>query len=137
VTPDANRRFGLAFGIALPLLQLCRSTCFGNLPDRLLQVPIELDAYVVGALLIAGAWASTRAAWGRTLLAAAWGFACGIMYRTTFEQLADPSRHDGSQALVLWVKAGLFAAAIAGFVGAVLSARPSRVATASAREGKA
>ncbi len=31
---DANRRAALAFGIALPLLQMCRSVCFGNLPEQ-------------------------------------------------------------------------------------------------------
>lgn len=40
----------------------------------------SLDAYVVGALLLAAAWAAARSASGRALLAAAWGFACGIMY---------------------------------------------------------
>lgn len=86
--------------------------------------PIELDAYVTGALLLAGAWASGRNAPGRALLAAGWGFATGIMYRTTFEQLADPSRHAGAQAMVLVFKGALFVMAVAGFVGAILSAQP-------------
>jgi hypothetical protein len=46
------------------------------------------------------------------------------MYRTTFEQLADPSRHAGAQAMVLVFKGALFVMAVAGFVGAILSAQP-------------
>jgi hypothetical protein len=119
VSNDANRRAALAFGIALPLLQMCRSVCFGNLPDSGWELPLEVDAYVTGALLIAGAWAATRRPWGRALLAAGWGFASGILYRTTFEQLADPSRHAGAQAMVLVFKGALFVGAVLGFIGAV------------------
>ena len=118
---DTNRRGALAFGIALPLLQVCRSVCFGNLPDSWWDVPIELDAYVTEALLIVGAWAASRRAHGRVLLAVAWGFACGIMYRTFFEQLADPSRHAGAQRLVLVLKGVLLLAASAGLAGTIRS----------------
>jgi hypothetical protein len=44
-----------------------------------------------GAVLIASVLTATRSPSGRALLAAGWGFACGIMYRTTFEQLAESS----------------------------------------------
>jgi uncharacterized membrane-anchored protein len=94
------------------------------MPETWVEWAIALDAYVTGALLLAGAWASGRNASGRMLLAAGWGFACGIMYRTTFEQLADPSRHAGAQAMVLGFKVVLFVMAVAGFVGAILSAQP-------------
>jgi hypothetical protein len=123
VGTDTNRRAALVFGIAVPFLQTCRTVCFGHMPETWAVLPIELDAYVTGALLLAGAWASGRSAPGRALLAAGWGFATGIMYRTTFEQLADPSRHAGAQAMVLVFKAVLFVMAVAGFVGAILSAK--------------
>jgi hypothetical protein len=124
---DTNRRTAFAFGIAMPLLQACRTVCFGHMPETWAVWPIELDAYVTGALLLAGAWASSRSASGRALLAAGWGFACGIMYRTTFEQLANPSRHAGAQRMVLGFKAVLCVMAVAGFVGAILGAKPKAV----------
>jgi hypothetical protein len=129
---DTNRRAAVVFGIVLPLLQACRTACFGHIPETWAVLPIELDAYVTGALLLAGAWASGRSASGRALLAAGWGFACGILYRTTFEQLADPGRHAGAQAMVLVFKGALFAGAILGFVGAVRSAMsPAKPGAAS------
>jgi hypothetical protein len=82
--------------------------------------PIALDAYVTGALLLLGARAASRELpYGRFLLAAAWGFTGGIMYRTFFEQLADPDRHAGPQMLVLVVKGILLVAAVLRLLGAV------------------
>jgi hypothetical protein len=102
-------------------------------PASWLDVPIEMDAYVLGALLVAGAWASAGSSAGRALLVAAWGFACGIMYRTTFEQLADPTRHAGAQGMVFGFKGVLFAMAVAGFVGAVLGAKSGATTAAAAK----
>lgn len=44
--------------------------------------PALLDDYLIGALLIAGAWATRdkRSPRGRALLAAGWGFTCAIGY---------------------------------------------------------
>jgi hypothetical protein len=121
---DTNRRAALAFGIVMPLLQLCRTVCFGHMPESWAVWPIELDAYVTGALLLAGAWAASRRAHGGGLLAVGWGFACGIMYRTFFEQLADPARHAGAQMMVLAFKGVLLLAAVAGLIGAIRSDGP-------------
>jgi hypothetical protein len=118
---DTNRRAALAFGIAMPLLQTCRTMCFGHMPETWAVLPIELDAYVTGALLLAGAWASSRSGRGRALLAVGWGFSSGIMYRTFFEQLADPGRHAGAQMMVLGFKGVLLIAAVAGLVGVIRS----------------
>jgi len=86
----------------------------------LLAWPIAVDAYVTGAFLLLGARAASRGLLhGRFLLAAAWGFTGGIMYRTFFEQLADPDRHAGPQMLVLVVKGILLVLAALGFLGAV------------------
>lgn len=50
--------------------------------------PALLDDYLMGALLIAGAWATRdhRSPRGRALLAAAWGFTCGLGYCSVFLQ---------------------------------------------------
>jgi len=86
----------------------------------LLAWPIAIDAYVTGAFLLVGARAATRGLpHGRFLLAAAWGFTGCIMYRTFFEQLADPDRHAGPQMLVLVVKGILLVVAGLGLVGAL------------------
>ena len=107
-------------GIGLPLLQALRTACFGKGFPELREWPIALDAYVTGALLIAGGVAASRGtAQGKRLLAAAWGFAAGIMYRTFFEQLGDPARHPGARTLVLTVKGIFFGVALAGLLGAL------------------
>jgi hypothetical protein len=121
---DTNRRGAIAFGIAMPLLQTWRTVCFGHMPETWTVWPIALDAYVTGALLLAGAWAASRSGWGRALLAVGWGFSAGIMYRTFFEQLADPGRHAGAHGMVLGFKGVLLVAAVVGLVGAVRSAGP-------------
>ncbi len=92
----------------------------------MLVLPIAADAYVMSALLVAGAWTAHKNGRARALLIAGWGFACGIMYRTTLEQLADPARHAGHESLVMVFKGILFALAIAGFIGAIMSERGAR-----------
>jgi hypothetical protein len=69
-----SRYFALAGGILLPLIETVRRWGTG---DYLFW----LDDYLVGAALLF-AFARTRrgAGRGRPLLAAAWGFACGIGY---------------------------------------------------------
>jgi hypothetical protein len=119
---DTNRRAAVAFGIAVPVLQTCRTVCFGHMPETWGEWPIAMDAYVTGALLLVGAWAASRHAQGRALLSVGWGFSCGILYRSFFEQLADPSRHARAHLLVLGFKGILLLAAMAGLAGAILSA---------------
>ena len=75
---------------------------------------------MTGAFLLVGARAATRGPpHGRFVLAAAWGFTGGIMYRTFFEQLADPDRHAGPQMMVLMVKGMLLVSAVLGLLGAL------------------
>ncbi len=117
-----NGYAALVFGITLPLLELCRDLCWGSWPS-LLEWPIALDAYVIGALLLSGVVAEARgAAAGRALVASGWGFAFGILYRSLFEQVADPTRHAGHEWMVLTIKATLFTSALLGLIGAAVSA---------------
>lgn len=111
----------LAFGIAVPLLQFGRFLLWGQWP-RPLEWFIFIDAYVVGALMLWGfVLVGRKAPAGRLMLSAGWGFACGILYRSFFEQLEDPSRHGGHEILVLAVKGALLAFAATGFIGAIRS----------------
>jgi hypothetical protein len=119
-----NRRAALVFGVAVPLLQAGREICFGTgWPESLARWPIALDAYLMGALLLAGAILAARSLAGQILLGASWGFAGGILYRSFFEQFSDPSRHAGAQLLVLVIKGILLACAVAGLLGALVAAR--------------
>ncbi len=104
-----ERRAALSYGIALPLLQLIRSICWGT-PPTLVQIPIFWDAYVAGALLLVGVWR------GPILRAIGWGFCGGILYRSLFEQLADPTRHAGHEMLIIDMKSLLLLSAVAGMV---------------------
>jgi hypothetical protein len=115
-----NRRMALVFGLAVPLLQGGRILLWGHWSRSLLEWPFAIDAYLVGALLLLGfVLDSRKATAGRLVLSAGWGFACGILYRSFFEQLADPSRHAGHEILVLAIKGALLVFAATGLVVAV------------------
>jgi hypothetical protein len=117
---ETNRRAAIVFGIGGPCMQAFRVFYWGGPAPTVAQWPIALDAYVAGGLLLAGALiASRQASAGRTLLAAGWGFAAGVLYRSFFEQVADPSRHGGHEWLVMAAKGALLAGAIGGLAGAV------------------
>ena len=61
--------------------------------------PALFDDYILGGLLLYGAWRVTKdARSGQRYLAAAWGFMCGMAYYSFFDQLhhyqlgiADPA----------------------------------------------
>ncbi len=67
------------------------------------------DDYIIGALLIYGAWRVGRdAREGQRFLVAAWGFACGMGYASFFGQLyanahgvADPAPISGAAVAVI------------------------------------
>ncbi|HSK76461.1 MAG TPA: hypothetical protein VLQ45_08370 [Thermoanaerobaculia bacterium] len=74
---NASRRLAYVLGVLTPLGETFRR--WGTWWDHPL---IFIDDYLIGAFLIAGAWAtrglpSNR---GRALLAAAWGFTLGMAY---------------------------------------------------------
>ena len=77
-----SRRLAWIFGIGTPLVETIRR--WGTWLEF---PPATLDDYLIGALLIGGAWASgKRKPFGDRLLAAAWGFTCGMGYFSTFMQ---------------------------------------------------
>ena len=73
-----SRRLAYVFGVLTPLAEVVRrwGTWWVN-------PPAFLDDFLIGGFLIAGAWATRRtppSSRARSLLAAAWGFACGMAY---------------------------------------------------------
>jgi hypothetical protein len=89
-----SRGLAYAAGIVLPLGETIRR--WNELGDiRLL--PFWADDWLIGGFLLYGAYRSSRdAAAGWPILAAAWGFACGMAYSSFFSTLyqlsvADPS----------------------------------------------
>lgn len=95
----------------------------------------------MGALLLAGAWVAGRNFYpGQRLLAAAWGFTCGLGYYSFFDQLRryqlgeiDPAPI--SSAWVLAIKGGGVLLAIAALL-ATLKAEPPVEPALSATQGQ-
>jgi len=72
-----SRRLAYVFGVLTPIAETVRRWgAWWEYP------PAYLDDVLLGALLVGGAWAARRpgSSRGRALLAAAWGFACGMAY---------------------------------------------------------
>lgn len=114
---EISRRLAFFFGVVTPLAETIRR--WGVWWDN---PPAFLDDYLLGAFLIAGAWATrkSRSVYARTLLAAAWGFACGMAYSSaTFHWFAmrsgqlDPSGLPSQLIFAIKVLGGLvFVAAL-------------------------
>ena len=77
-----SRSLACIFGVLAPLVETIRR--WGTWLD---DPPATLDDYLMGALLLVGAWAAGRTLWGHRLLAAAWGFTCGLGYSSVFEHI--------------------------------------------------
>jgi hypothetical protein len=116
-----SRWLAYAGGVAAPLGETVRrwSTWHDN-PSQL------FDDYIIGALLIYGAWRAGRGAGAhsRRFLVAAWGFACGMAYASFFGQLyanrmgvRDPAPISGEWVAV--IKGVAFALAILSLVGSL------------------
>ena len=78
-----SRTLAILFGLLAPTAETIRRwNSWRDFPPGL------FDDYIMGALLLAGAWLTARNFWpGQRLLAAAWGFTCGLGYYSFFEQL--------------------------------------------------
>lgn len=78
-----SRTLAILFGFLAPLAETIRRwNSWRDFP------PALFDDYIMGALLLAGAWLTARNfRRGQRLLAAAWGFTCGLGYYSFFEQL--------------------------------------------------
>ena len=80
-----SRYFAIALGILTPLAETIRRwhTWREN-------PPAFFDDYIIGALLLFGAWRTGKDVQkGRPFLAAAWAFMCGMAYSSFFSQLEN------------------------------------------------
>ena len=117
MTITFSRRLAFVFGILTPLGETVRRW---HQLDQLRYLPAWLDDYILGALLLYGAWRTGRdVRAGQRFLAAAWGFTCGLGYASFFIQLEhlhdDPAPISGVWvALIKGVGLALALVALAG-----------------------
>jgi hypothetical protein len=94
-------RLAVIFGILTPLAETVRR--WRQLGD-VGALPFWLDDYFIGALLLYGAWRTSKDMRnGRRFLAAAWGFTCGMAYSSFFGQLARLNEPDPAPIPSAWV----------------------------------
>src|SRR5262249_39779460 len=66
--------------------------------------PFWLDDYFMGALLLYGAWRTSKdIRSGRRFLAGAWGFTCGLAYLSFFRQVQRLHVPDAAPIPSVWV----------------------------------
>ena len=117
-----SRALAYAAGVLLPLLETMRR--WHQLGD--LRVwPFWLDDWLIGLFLIYGAWQTrSNRDRGRPVLAAAWGFACGMGYASFFSQLVDVANADPSgfpTTTVAAAKGAMLALGISALVATIRS----------------
>lgn len=121
-----SRALAIIFGILAPLLETARR--WGTWREH---PPALFDDYILGALLLAGAWLVGRRFYaGQRLLAAAWGFTCGLGYYSFFEQLRryrldeiDPAPIPSSAVLI--IKGAAVLLAIVALVFTLRATKPA------------
>lgn len=97
------------FGLLMPALETYRRKLdFSN-------IPIYIDDYLIGLLLLSAAYSVTRKkSYGEAFLAGAWGVLCGGLYYSFIGQLAAENDVSGlSSTTVLAVKGLLLLFSIA------------------------
>lgn len=132
VTLAFSRSLALLVGIITLLSEVARRRQQMLDPAAVL---LWIDDILLAAFLLYGAWRVARDYQrGRPVLAAAWGFMCGMAFYSFFEQLQHLAAPDPSDAAPLWVVVVKGVALVLGIVGMVAalraSAEPGRVAAA-------
>ncbi len=101
MTITFSRRLAIILGILTPLAETIRRW---HQLGELSILPFWLDDYILGALLLYGAWRTGKdIRSGRRFLAAAWGFTCGMAYSSFFSQLANLNQPDPAPISSTWV----------------------------------
>lgn len=101
MTLSLSRRVAIVFGILTPLAETVRRW---HQLGQLEYLPAWLDDYILGALLLYGAYRTGKdARTGRRFLAAAWGVVCGMGYSSFFMQLARLHEDDPAPIPSVWV----------------------------------
>jgi hypothetical protein len=115
-----SRRLAVILGVITPLAETIRRW---HQLGQISVLPFWLDDYFIGALLLYGAWRTSKdIRSGRRFLAAAWGFTCGMAYSSFFAQLGSLNEPDPAPISSAWVAVikGLgFALAILALVGSL------------------
>ncbi|HET6670298.1 MAG TPA: hypothetical protein VFH15_08715 [Pyrinomonadaceae bacterium] len=101
LTIEFSRRLAYIGGVLTPLAETIRRWSTWQ------QNPANFfDDYLLGALLIYGAWRTGRNVYdGQRVLIAAWAVACGLGYYSFFGQLQSLNRNEADPAPIssLWV----------------------------------
>jgi hypothetical protein len=120
MTITFSRRLAIILGILTPLAETVRRW---RQLGQLNLLPAWLDDYIIGALLLYGAWRTGKdIRSGRPFLVAAWGVTCGMAYSSFFSQLARLNEPDPAPIPSIWVaviKGVGFALAILALVGSL------------------
>lgn len=91
-------------GLLLPVMETARR----GIGHWAVEFTTMFEDYVSGALLLLGAWATTRSRpWGSTFLLLAWAYFTGLMSSSFWWQLEETFRHAVSEpnsVMVLVVK---------------------------------
>ena len=122
---DAGLAFSRALAIAVGVITLLSEVVRrrGQLLDPA-TVPLWFDDMVLGGFLLYAAWRtgshrSTR----RPLLAAAWGFMCGMAFYSFFGHLQMLTQPDAPGLAPMWVVGVKAVALLVGIIGVVTAMR--------------
>jgi hypothetical protein len=120
MTIQFSRKLAILGGILAPLAETIRRwSTWRESPANL------FDDYIMGALLLYGAWRTAKNLRdGQRVLAAAWGLACGFGYYSFFGQLKSmrAGEHDPapiSSGWVLGIKGVAVTLAVVALIGAL------------------
>lgn len=107
---------GFVIGALLPVMETARR----GIGHWAVEFTTMFEDYVAGALLLLGAWATTRSRpWGATFLLLAWAYFAGLMSSSFWWQLEEAIRQTPSEPnsmLVLVVKTILWLTCVVSLV---------------------
>ena len=121
-----SRQLAYVIGVVTPALETWRR--WDELRTLTIWWPAYVDDVLLGTFLVLGAWLAAKGASGRRVLAAAWGFMCGLAYSSVIFQLANLDAHDPSgfsPLLVVGVKGLGLALGVLGLIGAIGAKDPN------------
>ena len=132
-----SRALALFIGIITPLAEVARRRHQMLDPAA---IPSWIDDMLLGGFLLYGAWrVASDPRTGRPVLAAAWGFMCGLAYYSFFGQLQRLAEPDPSGIAPVWVVAVKGVGLVLGIVGMITALRapePMPNATAVGSAGR-
>jgi hypothetical protein len=116
---EISRRLAM-LGIFPPIVETIRR--WNQLGDLKIW-PFWLDDFLLSGFLLYGAWLTKKDVHsGKHFLSAAWGFACGMVYLSFFDQITSLDKPDPAPISSVWVaviKGIFFLLAILGLIGSL------------------